>query len=218
MSKVLILEQTVFYKTYDETIQDTKDPNHAIYMNLFQHAKLISKYSNVPCPDIGLSNAITVVNEFTGILCEEYAAYSYHINDFPQLHNSLILVSLRLFDETYASNITTNIELYRVGVLAHEIRHIWQKKYDPEIVKNYAQGYVDSLFNPAEVDADGFGIWFLSNFFNISHENAASILCASEKIYHPKAYTYRLKKAKELESIYTKTSTWNKNKKFPKCP
>ena len=74
------------------------------------------------------------------------------------------------------------------------------------------------MSNPAEIDADGFGIWFLSVNLDMSYEKAGSILCPTEKECNPKAYTYRIKKAKEFQTIYapqnqSKAETKNTNLK-----
>ena len=191
MSKTMIPKQgELYYKTYDEAAMDLSDPDYKTYMSLFQIAESISTFLQVPCPDIALAPIIHEQNLYDGSISEE-AAYGYHPENFPHIHNSIILFSMRLLDPTYT-----------IGVMAHEIRHIWQKKYQPEIVKKHAQGYTDSLSNPAEIDADGFGIWFLSVNLDMSYEKAGSILCPTEKKCNPKAYTYRIEKAKEFQTIY----------------
>lgn len=175
------------YKTYDEAAREVYDPNYTTYMSLFRIADSISSFLDVPCPDIALAPMIRVKNTYDESISEE-AAYGYHPEDFPHLRNSILLFSMKLLDPNYT-----------IGVMAHELRHIWQKKYKPELAKTHAQGYTDSLSNPAEIDADAFGIWVLSLNQGITYSKAGSILCPTEKKYNPTEYSYRIEKAKEIE-------------------
>lgn len=191
MSKTMISRQgELDFKTYDEAARDFLDPDYKTYINLFQIAESISNFLQVPCPDIALTDKWLLVPNIFGDTI--LSAYSYHPEDLPNLKNSIILFSKCGLDST----------AYTIGVMAHEIRHIWQKKYLPELVKKHAQGYTASLSNLAEIDADGFGIWYLSVKQDISYEEAASILCPTEKKYNPKEYTSRIEKAKEFQTLY----------------
>ena len=191
MSEIMIPNQgKLFYKTRDEAANDMADPDHEIYMDLFQLAEHISLILQIPCPAFSLQGTMLLPNPVDGTLSKE-AAYTYHPEDIPTLKTPIVALSMELFDQ-----------IYTTGVIAHELRHIWQKKYYPDIAKTYARGYLDSLMDPAEIDADGFGIWYLSTCPGMDLEKAAAILCPNEKTHHHKAYLLRMEEAKKFQAFY----------------
>ena len=62
----------------------------------------------------------------------------------------------------------TNNETY-IGTLAHELRHIWQSIYQPELYKTSAQGEA-GLYSKGEIDADGFAFFYASKVLQKSIE------------------------------------------------
>lgn len=177
--------KVTYYTSEDianEPNEQVKEFLNGIY-NLIKH---MSELLNIPCPYIGLSKAIILQNEYDGSI-SEMAAMSYHAEDYPELDNSIVQLSLNLFEPDYMT-----------GVIAHELRHIYQKIYTPDLLTKYAQGYGESLYNPAEIDADAFGIWYLKTCPGGSYEKAASILCPEELINDPKAVQLRIEKAKKI--------------------
>ena len=105
---------------------------------------------NVTCPDLSIAKSIRQRNEYTGQL-SDMCAMLFTPADLPELTNNVIQLSLEHLEPLALS-----------GIIAHEIRHIWQYKYKPELNTVRAQGYTDSLNHPAEIDADAFAICLLA--------------------------------------------------------
>ena len=78
------------------------------------------------------------------------------------------------------------------------MRHIWQHEYAPDMNENHAAGFGDALIHEAEIDADGYAIWYLSYSPNMNIEEAASIMCPVEKTNYPEAFRLRIEKAIEI--------------------
>lgn len=176
----------ISYFTKSEIPSLTYESDYKMICQLFDMTEHISKFLNVPCPYISLASFITLRNDKDGSL-HDMAAMTFHPEDVPGLDNTILQFSLKLLNGAYTT-----------GVIAHELRHIYQKKYAPEIIKEYAQGFKESLTNPAEIDADAFAIWYLSTKPKMSLEKAASIMCPSEKKHVPEAYFLRIEKAKNI--------------------
>lgn len=157
---------------------------------------------DVQCPDISIAETITQINDKTGQI-SIMDAMTYHTADFPELENNI----LQFRDPGDGIHLT--------GILAHEMRHLYQQKYTPEIFSNgYAQGYNESLFDASEIDADGFAIFHLVKGAGITYEKAAGIVCPYEKKHDPKAFFYRIEKAKEISvEIEEKFALRKKQKK-----
>lgn len=189
MQKVNINGNEITYYKKNEL----SDADQSFYEEIYCLCDIMSTQLNVACPDIALSNQMRAIDKNGQVTVE--GARTYKPQEVPELENTLILMSL----EDYKP-------LQFIGTLAHEMRHIWQYKYLPEINKKPATGFEESLIHPAEIDADGYAIWYLSYADNIHIERAATIMCPEEKKYYPKEYMYRIEKAKEIQtSFYEKT-------------
>ena len=156
------------------------------FSRLFGILDSISNILKIEVPDLAVTNSLTMKSTKNGSL-HEMSAMVFHPEDIKELSNNLIVLSrkcAKLF--------------YTTGVLAHELRHIYQKKYNPSVVETYAQGYIESLEDEAEIDADAFGIWYLAHTYKISLHKAGSILCPKEKLCNPDSYSNRIERAKEI--------------------
>lgn len=156
-----------------------------VYLEIFDTLERLSTLLNVECPDLSVIGSIHLRNEYTGSI-SEMCAMLYTPADIPELNNNVIMLS------------SQHVELLElVGIISHEMRHIWQYKYQPEINKIHAQGYEDSLYHLAEIDADGFAIAILV-LNGISMDKAGGVVCPEEKKRDKKAYMMRIDKANEL--------------------
>jgi hypothetical protein len=78
--------------------------------------------------------------------------YTFHRKDWKVLDKSLIQM------------IWNEDQFHYVGVLAHELRHVWQGVYAKQILGkriDYARNGEEAGSNPAEIDADGFAVFYL---------------------------------------------------------
>lgn len=175
----------VEYMTKEDVITDVFAPDREAYLQIFHKMETISKMLNVTCPDLSIATSIRRCNEYTGEL-SDMCAIVFTPDDSSELTNNVLQLSLEHMNP---------LELD--GILAHEIRHIWQNKYKPELNKVHAQGYTDSLNHPAEIDADGFAICLLL-LLEIPLEQAGETVCPDEKKRDPAAYMLRINKAKEI--------------------
>lgn len=175
----------VEYMTKEDVVNDISDPDREAFLQIFSRMENISKMLNVTCPDLSIAQSIRQRNEYTGQL-SDMCAMLFTPADAPQLTNNLIQLSLEHFEHLELS-----------GIIAHEIRHIWQYEYKPELNAVRAQGYTDSLNHPAEIDADGFAICLLA-LNGIPLEQAGEVVCPEEKKRDPAAYQLRINKAKEI--------------------
>ena len=191
MSTVIIEGKEVFYFKRNELSEADLGELNDIYEETYTIAEFISNQLKVKCPDIGLSEIIQAKDDFGRISVE--GAMLFTPRDIPSLKNNLIMMSLENFNM-----------MQHKGTLAHEMRHIWQYTYHPEMNEKYAKGFGESLNHSAEIDADGYAIWYLSEFQNMYFEKAAGIICPKEKKYFPKAYMYRIEKAKEIKAYFDK--------------
>ena len=83
-------------------------------------------------------------------------------------------------------------------MIAHELRHLWQDRYKPELRVTRAVGYLDSLYDEAEIDADGYAIAHLSRMPGMYPDKAGGIICKYEKRHNKKAYAKRIERSKEI--------------------
>ena len=161
------------------------------YHTAFNTATFISEQLHIECPYIGL---IDRIRNYDSMGRESiFGGVTYKKGAFQGLDNNLIILSLENF----------NRERF-IAELAHEMRHIWQAKYYPEINHTHAIGFGESLNHPAEIDADGFAIWYMSHYCNMYVEKAASIVCPEEKKHYSKQFMLRIEKSKEIESDMSK--------------
>lgn len=189
MQKLLIEGNEIIYFKRDELLDADLGADKDLYEETYRLAELMSKQLKIKCPNIGLINEIRRRDDMGRLSVE--GAVMYTPKDVPALKNNLIMMSLEDFDN-----------LQYIGTLAHEMRHIWQDKYHPEMNKNHAKGFGESLTHPAEIDADGYAIWYISEAPEMYIDKAAGIMCPEEKKHHPKEYMYRIEKAKEIQAFF----------------
>lgn len=187
MKTINVEGKKIDYYTKNEIFQIEEIPADDLYYAAYQIADRIASQLQVPCPDIGFMPCIHQQDLATSSISEQ-GAKSYTTNDFPELTNNLIVISAQYpYHEIL------------VGILAHEIRHIWQHIYVPDINQYPAQGFFQSLTHPAEIDADGYAICYISQELNITLNNAAEIICREECQHYPDDYIIRIKKATEIK-------------------
>ena len=127
----------------------------------------------IPQRDMRISSAISITPE-----------------DDKNIDHNLLLVG----------NIEDNL-IYLTGVIAHEMRHFWQKRHYLKKFFNESNDYGSStnfMEDAAEIDADAFGFIYMAKKFNISIEEAAEILCPYEKTNNNSAYQKRINLAHKL--------------------
>lgn len=179
MKTVLIKGKTLRISSIEDYITD-KD-SLGIYS--YKTANNICKQLNIQCPYISLVN--NLVREEGTVL----GGITYTPKDLKGLDNNLVIMS------------TNDYNPYQfTGTLAHEMRHIYQAKFNPEINKKTAKGFKDALNHPAEIDADGYGIWYISNVYHMTIEKAAEYMCPEEKKKYPNALKKRIDKAYEIKA------------------
>lgn len=189
MQSVIIEGHTVNYFKKEELAGADLGDLGPLYEETYKLAENMSRQLKVDCPDIGLSEQIRSYDDMGRLSVE--GAMMYTPKDVPALKNNLIMMSLEDFNN-----------LQYTGTLAHEMRHIWQDKYHPEMNENHAKGFGESLMHPAEIDADGYAIWYISEAPEMYIDKAAGIMCPEEKKHHPKEYMYRIEKAKEIKAYF----------------
>ena len=86
-----------------------------------------------------------------------------------------------------------------ISILAHELRHVWQETQGN--IGIGAKGF-EAFSDRAEIDADDFAIWYLSEVTGFSLKEAADLSCESLKIIARKWYMARLTKAGNLARQY----------------
>lgn len=169
---------------YVTTVQDhiniQDEGTRDIYAMMFAIIIQLANRLNLDCPYLGIANELTRPDHI------RLDAFSRATSD-SNLDRDLLLVSEDVCDNSY----------YLVGVLAHEMRHLWQNKYRPDEYHDNAFG-AKVLYNPAEIDADGFAMFFLTQITKISLDQAGAIMCASEKLYDDNAYRKRLQQAADI--------------------
>ena len=182
MSKAIIKGMETIFFTKEEAAllpNDEREPFDLV----FPYVEELASYLNVKTPDIAFTRKMRdedYVTVKSGQLTTP--------KDEPKLKNALLTLSWEHIEEFYLE-----------GVIAHEMRHLWQEVYHPELLSVKAKGFKDSLYNDAEIDADGFAIAYLCNYFSNMHEDKADkILCPEEKKHYPKAYFKRLERAKAI--------------------
>lgn len=189
MQKVIIEGNAVTYYKKEELSGAELGDLQQLYTETYQMAEFMSQQLKIRCPDIGFSYTIRARDDDGRISIE--GAMMYTPKDIPSLQENLILMSLEDFNL-----------LQFAGTLAHEMRHIWQDTYQPEMNKKHAKGFSESLMHPAEIDADGYAIWYLSKTPDMNINKAAGIMCPEEKKHHPKEYQYRIEKANEISAFF----------------
>ena len=123
-----------------------------------------------------------------------------------------------LTDNIVALRVEDGMDRYLfTGNLAHEIRHIWQSYYNPSLVKKTYKKPGEDLLCPAEIDADGFALWYLAAD---KKDKPACFKKMAEEIVFPRyivlslgskfissyeqGLDLRIKKAEEIDAEYRK--------------
>lgn len=190
MKTTIIDGNTITYFTKEELPQAAlSDFEKQLYDETYKIAEFMCNQLKITTPNIAFSEQILTPCDDGRISVE--GAKMYTQQDVPSLENDLILMSLEDFDTTQF-----------IGTLAHELRHIWQDKYHSELNEKPAKGFEESLMHPAEIDADGYSIWYLSETPGMCIEIAAGIMCPEEKKHYSTAYMYRIEKAKEIKAYF----------------
>lgn len=197
MKKVIIAGNNIAFASKDDLLTGNLTSD---FVETFRIADHISQRLNIPCPDIAIRDKIIRPDPSTGCIAVLDGMH-YSPTQIPELNNSLIILST-----------DCHSGLQYTGTVAHEIRHVWQDIHAPEINKKPAVTYGESLLHPAEIDADGYAIWYISSS-KLSIEDAAALLCPDEKAHHPDAYLLRIKKAHEMKAL---TDTERANMYTPK--
>lgn len=177
------------YYALDEfaTSDDLENYKKEDYTFYYKVAKTISNDLKIKCPDIGLHYGQMQLPDGT-----ELGGFLIRANDrILSPNKDLALISMENCKEN---------EKCIVGVLAHELRHTWQNTYNYDLSKDVAVGFYKSLDNSAEIDADGYAILYLSHAYNMTLEDAASIICPTENAEYLNAYRIRLSRAKEIQA------------------
>lgn len=182
MDTVSILGSNLSYYRPDELAQVDPDTYH--------HMMHICDQLDIQMPDIAYCPDIIIVSTTLGYSCG--LGYTFSPVDFPQLQNNLITIK----------DIDNGYLFY--GTLAHELRHIWQRECTPNLLKKPANGFLESLVHPAEIDADGYAIYYLHDQGGINMDQAGKIMCQEEQKHYQKAYQMRLFKAAKIKEIYKK--------------
>ncbi len=114
-----------------------------------------------------------------------------HKQDYKQLKRSLLIINREIVD----------YHEILVGVITHELMHMHQMEYTPDIFAIGEYGHIyaygkDVYTNPAEIDADAMGICIMSLITGYDIEDCAAALCPDERKKAEKEYKIRLKYAK----------------------
>ena len=189
MQEITIDKNHVIYYRREELNEIKEEDYRQLYKTAYNLAASMSEQLNVKCPDIGFSKRI--ITPDTNGRTTIQGAVTFSPRQLKELKNNLIIMAL-----DFANDVQFE------GTLAHEMRHIWQEESKPEITENSATGFEESLMHPAEIDADSYAIWYISEKYHMYLEKAAGIICPTEKKHYAKAYMNRVEKAKELKKYY----------------
>lgn len=189
INSLILDDQLIDFYSYNEIMYDSPPDMHPEALRFFrEHFRDIKKLSDklkVPCPYLGLAPQLHLKHP-DGSVSVQDARY-YTSKNIRTIDNSLLILSAEAYDPEKI-----------VGILAHEMRHIWQETH-LAIDQDPAAGFIESLTHPAEIDADGYAIWYLASEQRLTLEAAAAILCPEEKMSHAAAYDLRLSCAKKLK-------------------
>lgn len=186
LTRIKGMRNSVYYVPYSDVENIQNEYQKEIYEDCYKILKFICSLLQVSLPDLSILDSIRQVDPLTGLMTEEVGR-SITTEEDPNLKNNIVIISLEHDDP-----------LYLTAIMAHEVRHFWQKKYRPNMSGQNAMGYGNSLVSEAEIDADGFAIWYLSKYASMHIEKAAGIVCPEEKKHEPKAYFKRIEKANEI--------------------
>ncbi len=180
---VTVEGNTIPFFTYEEYKRG--EIEHPDINDTYKVIEFICSQLNINPPYLQIVDSLTSKNPNNGAVTK-VGGITYYPEQ-TNLDNCLILLSRRV----------ATPKLF-TGVIAHELRHIWQHKNSPMLISNNPIDYLSSLFDPAEIDADAFAIWYLSEVPNMNVHKAGSILCPNEELISPKTYNKRIEKAMEI--------------------
>ena len=200
MNKILIPRHgTVSYVTQRQACISPSSPYSNMYRELYNLAAPISNLLKIKCPVFSLEKDEPEKWKARGLIS---AAITYNPKDILRLYNAISLLKIRNFlIVVFQANIYYGTWL--TGLVAHELRHVWQQTYHIDIYNKHASSYDDALFNLSEIDADAFAIWYLSVVKDCSLAQALSLYCLDMK--NILACTERIIRAKEIAALYSRT-------------
>ena len=196
MSEIKIDGQVIQYMTKKEVNASGDEHLNALY----DFIEDISNRLQINTPYLAIA-----VNIITGSLTDGVtinSGMSFMPEDIPELDNAIIMISPYGLQARYVS-----------GVILHEIRHVWQRKYAPDIYGTPANGLKESLDHPAEIDADAYAIAVIAIETDTSVEENAALLCEYEYEHHKDAFDQRVLAAKELIKEMAEPEVESKGKK-----
>lgn len=170
----------------DEDVRESGDEELIfLYDGVLYYADILG----VTPPYITPAQSILGQNPATGESVIELA-HTYFQEDFPdQLDRDFICVNANL-----------PVDILKV-TLAHEMRHVWQKQYHPTKFSFVHCGPEESLWAPAEIDADAFAIacfHHYSRYAKVSLQKVARVFCADVLVKDYAAYKKRLNAARHI--------------------
>lgn len=174
----------IHYFTPEEVIEQTEEDS------IFRFVVNVCTLLNTDVPNIAIGNIMPSINPDTGEVSEQMAK-TWTLEDLPSLDKPLIYIGVK-----YPNGKPLEDNILLAGVIAHEIRHLWQKKYHASEYAEIAKGFTDSLYNPAEIDADAFAIAYVAHGSDM--EKVGQHICKNEYEKYPCAFDDRLKKANEI--------------------
>ncbi len=133
---------------------------------------------------------LTIADYDSPLLRPGMWAQVLHRQDYRQLKRSLLIINRVIID---CPELLT-------GVIMHELTHIHQMEYTPDIFAIGEYGHIyaygkDVYTNPAEIDADAMGICVMSLITGYDIEDCAATLCPDERREAPEAYDIRVQYA-----------------------
>jgi hypothetical protein len=135
--------------------------------NLFSFANQISKILQVECPTI---HFVDCIFDFDGKICyqdpldvEGLPSNAFYVAGYLSDTSDLFVAHKNPIYTTYTSrkrpdHFEENTFLEKQYVLAHELRHHWQKTYQKERYYQYNARGNETIHDVAEVDADAFAL------------------------------------------------------------
>ena len=173
----------LFYITSEEIINHQKEP-------LFVFVIKICAKLDIEIPNIGFCDTMISINPDdmtqTGQL-----AITWMPEDIPGLDKPLVYLC-----RNYPNGEQIKDHILFAGVIAHELRHIWQKTHHSIAYSENSKGYAESLYSPAEIDADAFAIAFMSEGTDML--NIGKHICKMEYRNNPDAFALRMDRAAKI--------------------
>lgn len=150
------------------------------YRVTYDYAETICDILHMDVPNIAIDPELDI----------DKFGFTYHKKDWKLLEKSLIVMR---WNES---------EFFYIGMLAHELRHVWQGMYARKIMGercDYASTVEEAASNPAEIDADGFAVYYLHKMTGKSMDECAEIFLADSVAAI--SYARRLDRAEEIADV-----------------